>query len=99
MTKGYRKVLKNLWFLVTDKVNKEKVKGEIMKNCLTKKECDIIIQKHKDNTAFFGENGGISYYELYDMLRWRMGFGEAETMVIIASLVKAGAKIPTHKIP
>lgn len=63
-----------------------------MKNRFTKKECDAIIQNHKDNTAYF--DGGMTYNAMYDMLRWRMGFGNAESLVIIASLIKAGAKLP-----
>lgn len=63
-----------------------------MKNRLTKKECDAIIKNHKDNTAYF--DGGMTYDRMYDMLRWRMGFGNAESLVIIASLIKAGAKLP-----
>ena len=64
-----------------------------MKNHWTKKECDTIINHYKDNTAYFGENGGITYNKMYDMLRFRMGFGEAETMVIIACIIKSGGKI------
>lgn len=65
-----------------------------MKNCYTKKQCDDIISKYKGNTAYFGEPYFMRYDEIYDMLRYRMQFGEAETQVIIASLIKCGAKIP-----
>lgn len=68
-----------------------------MKNRYTKKECDIIIKNNKDNTAYFGNTLSghpMTFDDMYNMLRWRMGFGNAETMVIIASLIKAGAKLP-----
>lgn len=69
-----------------------------MKNYWSKKECDYIIAKYKDNTAYFGNNAmpenPITFDSMYKMLRLRMGFGEAEAMVIIASLIKCGAKIP-----
>ena len=35
-----------------------------MKNCYTKKQCDEIIAKHKNNTAFFGEPYFLRYEEL-----------------------------------
>ena len=61
-----------------------------MRNYWTKKRCDSIIEENKDNTAYF--DGGMTFWQMHDMLRFRMGFGKAETMVIIASLIKAGAK-------
>ena len=66
-----------------------------MKNRWTKKYCDYIIKTQKDNTAFFGNTLSgepMKLDDMYDMLRYRMGFGIAETEVIIASLIKAGAK-------
>ena len=36
---------------------------------------------------------GIAFDEMYSMLRYRMRFGEAETLCIIASLKLNGAKI------
>lgn len=66
-----------------------------MKNHWTKKECDTIIQMYKDRTAYFGENNeNITFESMYEMLRMRMGFGEAEANVILACLIKCGAKIP-----
>lgn len=75
-----------------------------MRNHWTKKQCDSVIAANKDNTAFFGNNIGIvvegnsdykegcmTYEAMYNMLCYRMGFGESETQVIIASLIKAGA--------
>ena len=67
-----------------------------MKNHWTKKECGEIIEQYKDNTAYFGNTISgepMRFEEMYNMLRNRMHFGEAETMVIIASLIKAGGKI------
>lgn len=70
-----------------------------MKNHWTHKECDTIIAMYKDNTAWFGnneilgENVPMTFESMYEMLRFRMGFGEAETNVILASLIKCGAKI------
>lgn len=70
-----------------------------MKNYWTKKECDTIIEMYKEQTAWFsnneilGENKPFTFDEMYNMLRLRMGFGVAETHVIIASLIKCDAKI------
>lgn len=64
-----------------------------MKNHWTKKECDEIINQFKDDTSYFGGYDGITFEEMYNMLRYQMRFGEAETMVIIASLIKVGGKI------
>ena len=65
-----------------------------MKNYWTKKMCDEIIETHGKNTAFFGYEGEIlEFHSFYNMLRYRMGFGEAETAVIIACIIKAGGKI------
>ena len=57
---------------------------------LTKKECKTIIEQNKENTSYFDES--MTCEEMYNMLRYRMAFGEAETRVIIASLVLSGAK-------
>ena len=69
-----------------------------MKNHWSKKECDVIIEMYKDKTAFFGENAlpehPTTFDSMYEMLRLRMGFGEAETNVILACLIKCGAKLP-----
>ena len=53
-------------------------------------ECLNIIRENRDNTAWF--NYEMSMDDMWGMLRYRMGFGEAETAVIIASLIRAGAK-------
>lgn len=60
-----------------------------MKN-YTKKEADEIITEYKDNTAYF--DGTLTSKEMYELFRYRYSFGEAETMTIIAALVKSGAK-------
>lgn len=70
-----------------------------MRNYWTQKECNAIIEMYKDNTAWFGnneilgENRPFTFDEMYEMLRLRMGFGVAETNVLIACLIKCGAKI------
>lgn len=67
-----------------------------MKNHWTKKECDMFIDYYKDKTAYFGNTLSgepMRFNEIYDMLRYRMRFGEAETMIIIACIIKCGGKI------
>lgn len=67
-----------------------------MKNHWSKKQCDIVLDLYKDKTAYFGDTISgepMTYDEMYDMLCFRMGFGVAETNVIIACLIKCGAKI------
>lgn len=59
-------------------------------NRWTHAECDKIIQENKDNTNYF--NRKYSQDEIWEMLRYRMNFGESETAVIIAALIKSGAK-------
>ena len=56
----------------------------------TKKAAKETISAYAEMTAYF--DNSITQNELYNMLRYRMAFGEAETRVIIASLVLAGAK-------
>ena len=56
----------------------------------TKKEANAIIAEYKDDTNYF--NGILTAEEMYDLFRNRCSFGEAETMTIIASLIKCGAK-------
>ena len=57
---------------------------------IRKKDCNEIIEKYKDNTNYF--NGTIDQDDMWDLLRYRMQFGESETIVIIAALIKVGAK-------
>lgn len=56
----------------------------------TKKDCTRIISENKDYTSWF--DGEYSMDSMWNMLRYRMQFGEAETAVILAALIKAGAK-------
>lgn len=57
---------------------------------MTKKAAKEEIERNKDNTGYF--DGSISASDMKFMLRTRMGFGEAEANIIIASLVNSGAK-------
>lgn len=57
---------------------------------IREKDCNEIIEKYKDNTNYF--NGTIDQDDMWDMLRYRMQFGESESVVIIAALIKVGAK-------
>ena len=56
----------------------------------TKKAARETIDAYKDLTSYF--DGSLTQSEMYEMLRYRLGFGEAETRIITASLVLAGAK-------
>lgn len=56
----------------------------------TKQNAKDTIEAYKHLTSFFDES--MTQNAMYEMLRYRMQFGEAETRVIIASLVIAGAK-------
>ena len=59
------------------------------KNKWSHSDCDRIIRENKDDTAWFDQS--CSMEDMWYMLRNRMQFGEAETTVILASLIKAGA--------
>ena len=67
---------------------------------MTNKKAKEIINQYKDDTAFYGKNNTdfitgevfTTYDSMYEMFRNRMGFGKAETMVLIASLKLSGAK-------
>ena len=61
-----------------------------MKNCMTQDEAKQIIERHKGETNYF--SGNIDISDMWDMFRYRYEFGEAETAVILASLVRSGAK-------
>lgn len=56
----------------------------------TKKKAKESIEAYKDMTAFFDES--MTQEDMYNMLRYRMHFGVAETETILAALVLAGAK-------
>lgn len=57
---------------------------------MTKVKASEIINEYRDETNYF--SGGIKAKDMYEMFRYRMQFGEAESKVIIAALIKAGAK-------
>lgn len=56
----------------------------------TKKAAKETIESYKDMTSYY--DGSMSRNEMYNLLRYRMQFGEAETRTIIAALVISGAK-------
>lgn len=56
----------------------------------TKKAAKETVEAYADMTAWFDES--IPQRDMFEMLRYRMQFGEAESRVIIAALVMAGAK-------
>ena len=55
----------------------------------TKKAAKEILDKYKNQTSYF--DGEIEMENMKEMFRY-MGFGEAETNVILASLVLTGCK-------
>lgn len=57
---------------------------------ITDREALDKLAENKHQTSYF--DGSLSLEEMYEMLRFRSGFGVAETNVILASLVLAGAK-------
>lgn len=57
---------------------------------MTKKAARETIEAYKDMTAWF--NNECKHEDMYNMFRYRMGFGEAESRIMIAALVAAGAK-------
>ena len=56
----------------------------------TKKAAKETVEAYADMTAWFDET--MTQREMFEMLRYRMQLGEAESRVIIAALVMAGAK-------
>ena len=64
-------------------------------NKFTSEMARRVLNENKDNTLWFTD--GITFTDMYDMLRYRMKFGEAETLCIIASLKLNGAKIKQDK--
>ena len=67
---------------------------------MTDIQAQKIIERYKDETAFYGNNNTdlitgeniITYDSMYNMLRDRFEMGRAETMCIIAALVLSGAQ-------
>lgn len=58
----------------------------------TKKAAKEIIEAEKNEDRLFWLSGDSRMSDMHDMLRYRMGFGAAETRFILAALVNAGAK-------
>lgn len=56
----------------------------------TLEQCDNLIAEYKDDTQYFNEQ--MTFDQMYNMLRLHYEFGEAETKVIMACLIKNGAK-------
>ena len=56
----------------------------------TLEQCNNLIAEHKDDTQYFNEQ--MTFDQMYNMLRLHYEFGEAETKVIMACLIKNGAK-------
>ena len=56
----------------------------------TKKHARECVEAYAPLTGWFDES--ITLREMFEMLRYRMQFGEVESRVIIAALVMAGAK-------
>lgn len=56
----------------------------------TKKAAKEALEQHKDWTNYF--NGNLNMADMKQMFRDTMHFGEAETNVIMAALILAGAK-------
>lgn len=57
---------------------------------MTKANAKEILNLWKDETNYF--NGTLTEGEFESMLRYRFGFGQAESIVILTALVLAGAK-------
>lgn len=53
-------------------------------------QCDKIIKECKHETQYFNEQ--MTFDQMYNMLRLYYEFGEAETKIIMACLIKNGAK-------
>ena len=57
---------------------------------MTREKAKAIIEENKDFTRYF--DGSSTLDQMYEMLAFRMQFGDAESKVIIAALKLAGAK-------
>ena len=60
----------------------------------TKKAAAETIKAYAEMTSYF--DNSMTQNELYNMFRYRMQLGEAETRTMIASLVLAGEKFKTE---
>lgn len=58
---------------------------------MTREQATEFLKENKNNTLWFTD--GMTFDDMYAMLRYRMQFGEAETLCIMASLKLNGAKI------
>ena len=83
-----------MWYIIitvkernTTTAKRQKYK-EVFK--MNTKSANEVIAAYKDMTCYFDES--MTQSDMYNMLRYRMQFGEAETRVIIAALIVAGAK-------
>ena len=56
----------------------------------TKKYAKEILDLWKDKTGYF--DGSVTAEEFQSMLRFRMGFGQAEVITITMALILSGAK-------
>lgn len=57
---------------------------------MTKRYAKEVLDLWKNETNYF--NGSLSIGQMESMLQYRMGFGLAETEVIVMALILAGAK-------
>ena len=81
------------WYYISRKRGgNPKVKRRNIMKYATKVMAKEIINKEKElnETNYF--SGDLKMKDMKEMLRYRMGFGEAETNFILASMVNAGAK-------
>ena len=69
---------------------KKVLKGMFVMKKYTKKHARECVEAYAHLTGWF--DGSIAQRDMYEILRYRMQFGEPETRVIIAALVMAGAK-------
>jgi hypothetical protein len=60
----------------------------------TKTYAKDVLNLWKDETNYF--NGSLTEGQFESMLRYRMGFGQAEAIVITMALVMAGAKFASN---
>ena len=58
---------------------------------MTREQATKFLKENKNNTLWFTD--GMTFDDMYAMLRYRMQFGEAESLCIISSLKLNGAKI------
>ena len=76
--------------ILTSNETKKHFEKELFTMKYTKKAAAETIKAYAEMTSYF--DNSMTQNERYNMFRYRMQFGEAETRTIIASLVLAGAK-------